>query len=282
MQPMATTRQVYELADDTLFQNEQVENQFLIMKIKYLEELLLESQSKNKILIQNNELLLEKIQGYDKKTQIDNNRGVSERDNILRVRRDKNSVSSRSASMSGPKNVKDMSQKPSQTSLTTSEVEVQKHNYEDIEINTKRSKSLHHMSISMNEMTSYVSDEQWKIVERPKKQIKKLICTGLKKTDGTINFQGAQRKKWVYVGRIIEKEVSETTIESYIKGEVQGDIEVKKLETKGQNSAFSVGFSSTKDYKRVCCPDFWPEGVVVREFSFRNFFSKTKIQPRIE
>ncbi|KAK9893118.1 hypothetical protein WA026_023837 [Henosepilachna vigintioctopunctata] len=216
MQPMATTRQVYELADDTLFQNEQVENQFLKMKIKYLEELLLESQSKNKILIQNNELLLEKIHSYDKKTQIDNNRAVSERDNILRVRRDKvnstslsldssskpevdvankqNSVSSRSASMSGPKNVKDMSQKPSQTSLTTSEVEVQKHNYEDIEINTKRSKSLHHMSNSMNEMTSYVSDEQWKIVERPKKQIKKLICTGLKKQMEQSTFKVLKEK----------------------------------------------------------------------------------------
>ncbi|KAK9883669.1 hypothetical protein WA026_001838, partial [Henosepilachna vigintioctopunctata] len=49
----------------------------------------------------------------------------------------------------------------------------------------------------------------------------------LKNTDETINYQGARRKKWVYVGRIIGKEVLETTIETYIKCEVQDDVEVK-------------------------------------------------------
>lgn len=59
--------------------------------------------------------------------------------------------------------------------------------------------------------------------------------------------------------------------------EIEGhkEIEIKKLESKGRNSSFSVGVFSDEFFKRLNSVDFWPSGVTVREFSFRNFFQKT-------
>lgn len=48
------------------------------------------------------------------------------------------------------------------------------------------------------------------------------------------------------------------------------NFEIKKLPTKGVNSAFSVGVLSDQLFTKLS--EYWPEGVLLREFIFRNFF----------
>jgi hypothetical protein len=53
---------------------------------------------------------------------------------------------------------------------------------------------------------------------------------------------GALRRKWLYVGGIIDKEVSENDVKDYLQNiACHDDIIIKKLTTKGHNSAFSIG-----------------------------------------
>lgn len=51
---------------------------------------------------------------------------------------------------------------------------------------------------------------------------------------------------------------------------------VKKLNTKGKNSAFSVGVPTEQAFKSLCCAEMCPEGVLIMEFSFRNLFRKSE------
>ncbi|KAK9880527.1 hypothetical protein WA026_011766 [Henosepilachna vigintioctopunctata] len=54
--------------------------------------------------------------------------------------------------------------------------------------------------------------------------------------------------------------------------EDHSNIIVKKLITKGNNSAFSVGVSDEITYKKVYDQSFWPEGVLLRELTFSSEF----------
>ncbi|KAL3278651.1 hypothetical protein HHI36_016188 [Cryptolaemus montrouzieri] len=81
-----------------------------------------------------------------------------------------------------------------------------------------------------------------------------MICTGTKKmTEST--FYGATRR------RIAGENITEEILKKYITdSDNQIESEVKKLKTKGQNSASSLGIASGKHYKQVCSPEFKPEG----------------------
>jgi hypothetical protein len=53
---------------------------------------------------------------------------------------------------------------------------------------------------------------------------------------------GPLRRKWLYVGRIIGNEVSENDVKDYLQNiDCHDEIIIKKLTTKGHNSAFSIG-----------------------------------------
>lgn len=134
----------------------------------------------------------------------------------------------------------------------------------------------------MNKQTLTENNEWTKVTRiknksRPKSEV---ICTGSKKTTNSV-IKGAAKRKWIYVGRIQGKDITEKQIKDYL-GEIDGgeEVEVKKLKTQGTNSAFSVGVHTDELFKSICSPEIWPEGVIVREFSFRNFFQKHRTRER--
>lgn len=57
------------------------------------------------------------------------------------------------------------------------------------------------------------------------------------------------KQKWIHVGRVQGKDITEKQIKNYLV-EIDGgeEVEVKKLKTQGTNSAFSVGVPT---YRRV-------------------------------
>lgn len=101
------------------------------------------------------------------------------------------------------------------------------------------------------------------------------IATGknLKKSD---KIAGAIRRKWIYVGRIAGRDVSEKDIGDYLsdlKGfEKYENISIKKLDTLGNNSAFCIGLPTEELYAKVFSVDYWNEGVSLREYDLRRSF----------
>ncbi|KAK9880082.1 hypothetical protein WA026_008598 [Henosepilachna vigintioctopunctata] len=85
------------------------------------------------------------------------------------------------------------------------------------------------------------SSDTWVNVSRKKAPNDKvnMTCTGIKyKTDNTV-FRAATSRKWFYIGKIAGKEMADDTIRDYLK-EINRyeSINIRKFETKGQNSVF--------------------------------------------
>ncbi|KAJ3665669.1 hypothetical protein Zmor_001156 [Zophobas morio] len=98
---------------------------------------------------------------------------------------------------------------------------------------------------------------------------KSLYGTG--KLSSSSNIQGAIRRKWIYVGHISGNTASVQDIADHISefAEIK-NIEIKKLQTKGKNSAFSIGVP-TELYDKIYNADVWPESVCLREFNVKSF-----------
>lgn len=231
-----------EIQESQEEENPQFEIRMLRMKVKLLEKLLLESRSKNEILLLNNQLLLEKI-GTVEKTK---NKQSEKYDNHKMEQFQQRSQKA---------NEERKSQNPETHALQSVKRDTVKSKQTDIP----------------------TTDAEWTLVSR-KKQIKKpekVICTGIK--SGEALFQGVKKRKWIYVGKIAGKETTVEEVEKYMKQERNfEEVQVKKLDTKGENSAFTVGVTLEEDFTAICKEEFWPEGVVIREFNFRNFFRQGK------
>lgn len=150
-------------------------------------------------------------------------------------------------------------------------------------INVKKNVSNVNESASSSSIKELDDKGEWITVEKKKgnrqSRTNKKVCygTNMDSTDNAI--KGAIRRRWMYVGKIAGKNISEQDVHSFLKN-IEGNelITVKKLNTLGQNSAFSIGLPSDEAYKRVFCETFWPRGVILREFSFdRNFFQKNRV-----
>lgn len=116
------------------------------------------------------------------------------------------------------------------------------------------------------------SESEWK-TQNKKKARKQIIATGASKDS---KFSGAIRRQWIYVGGISGTEVSEQTIKEFLEEVPDSqNIEVKKLPTKGKNSAFSVGIPRDT-VPTVFDKDFWPKGIILRQFNLKNLFLETK------
>lgn len=130
------------------------------------------------------------------------------------------------------------------------------------------------------EKREYLSQNEWtEVKNRRKKSLrsKGIICKGT-----TSSFSGVPQKRWIYVGRIAGKDVEERLIKEYVIAGLGSDlVEVKKLVSKGSNSSFSVGVPSEEMYKTIMNAEFWPNGVLIRDFSFRNFFHKNSIVQQV-
>lgn len=236
-----------EIQESQEEENPQFEIRMLRMKVKLLEELLLESRSKNEILILNNQLLLEKI-GTVEKTK---NKQSEKNDNYIKQ-------------FHKMEQCQQQSQKPHEEHNSQNPTT---HALQSVKRDTAKSKQT---DIS-------TTDAEWTLVSR-KKQIKKpekVICTGIK--SGEALFQGVKKRKWIYVGKIAGKKTTVDDVEKYMKQERNfKEVQVKKLDSKGENSAFTVGVTLEEDFTAICKEEFWPKGVEIREFNFRNFFRQGK------
>lgn len=251
------------------------QNKILSIENSYLKILLKEVQEKNIILMQNNDLLVEKMarnQIESKKIINDNithSKKVAEKEinkekgrNINVTRNAERNIAPNYAGALGLPSVKDSVPNPKLTFSLPSNID------SSSAVNKQRSLVLE--TKESNDESANATTKEWKIVTNRRKR-SKLICTGSKKANTII--KGVPRKRWVYVGRIEGKDTSEQDISDYLN-DIEGheDIEVKKLRTVGKNAAFSVGVPSERLFDIICDPELWPEGVVIREFSFRNFF----------
>lgn len=107
-----------------------------------------------------------------------------------------------------------------------------------------------------------------------KPEFKTVYATG--ENQKTSKISGTIRRKWMYVGRIAGKEVSVEDVSDYMQ-DLSGergykDITVTKLQTQGNNSAFSIGLPSDELYARVFDVNYWPRGVALREFNLHRTF----------
>lgn len=132
------------------------------------------------------------------------------------------------------------------------------------------------------------ADGQWRTVSGTKMGSRtKLAKSGTQNarvvTFGTAKMQdraskivGAVRRRWIYVGKIRGLDVAVEDVKHYMGDDAAGNlIEVKKLDCKGQNSAFSIGVPNDELYGKIFSPDYWPEGVCIREFNIkRNFLDR--------
>lgn len=95
-----------------------------------------------------------------------------------------------------------------------------------------------------------------------------MICTGLNapKSGNTPIITGAPRKQWLYLGKIAGN-ISEEAVSEYLSNvETTDKIIVKKLNTVGSNSAFSIGAPNAEVYNLLNDKDFWPTDAIIRPF----------------
>ena len=83
----------------------------------------------------------------------------------------------------------------------------------------------------------------------------------------------AERKAWLFVGRLKEDTTAEKVKGYLVKNGIGGDIECEDLNAQGHKKAFKTGipfnFLGT-----IEDPGFWPAGVLVRQF--HSFWSYIK------
>lgn len=262
-----------------------MENRCLQIELSYIRVLLDESNSKNSILMENNQLLHEKIRDLESyiKNNCDNKKKEvnteMKSDNVGDKQSYPELVTHSSVTNRQPTQVtkKPMLSKSHHRQTTDT-------NQDDISRLTlsQRSNSNNENS-EMRVDANINTDSEWSTVTRKKpntKKANKKICYGNKTTDQNTTIQGAIRRRWMYVGRISGKDVTEQDISAFLK-DVEGheQIVIKKLNTIGQNSSFSIGLSE-EAYKTVFNESFWPVGVIVREFTFNKTFFQKLNDPR--
>lgn len=82
-------------------------------------------------------------------------------------------------------------------------------------------------------------------------------------------LKAADRTGWLYVGKIHPSMRKEDVMNYLQDSGIQGNIECDQLDTKGYNKAFRIGVPF-QCLESINHPEFWPEGVLVRQYIFRN------------
>nr|CAH7722974.1 unnamed protein product [Callosobruchus chinensis]CAH7757280.1 unnamed protein product [Callosobruchus chinensis] len=97
---------------------------------------------------------------------------------------------------------------------------------------------------------------------------------------------GKIRRKWIYVGRITGRDVTEEDVRDYLKDleTINGykDIVVTKLNTHGSNSAFCIGVPNDELYEKVYNENYWSEGIALRDFDWRRTFFQQRQQQKLQ
>lgn len=92
---------------------------------------------------------------------------------------------------------------------------------------------------------------------------------GTRPFDTACNLRAADRKAWLFIGRLHPTTDAETLTFHLKDAGIQGEIECEQIETRGRTKAFKIGIPF-EDRERATTPEIWPEGILVRRFSFRR------------
>lgn len=275
------------------------EKEYLKMQVKLLNQLLDEVRSKNEILLCNNQLLIEKIKDLqNKKPSIKNGKQHSSLSvnilpsptgNILPTTpsvtiesaTNRNETSTVVSPRLGSSNPIDMRGKEqpllSNVNNDRQEINIANTTKENSWTTVVRKRSSDKKMVKTGNNIPVTTSNN----SQPKKSRVGTLCTGISSTDAKI--KGAIRRKWLYVGKVAGKDVAEADIKHFLSN-LNGHelVEVKKLPTRGTNSAFSIGIPSDELFQTLNNSSFWPAGVVLRDFNFINFFRKRPISPKID
>ena len=106
----------------------------------------------------------------------------------------------------------------------------------------------------------------WREVSSRSKRNKRI--TGIREP-GNSTLRAADRTAWLYVGRL-HQSVEQGDLVKYLDDNgVKGKIECEELKTVGENRAYRIGIPfERKDLVEE--PDFWPKGVIIRQYIFRR------------
>lgn len=226
----------------------QVEIRYLKLLLKEKDDLIIELKSKNELLVEKtSHLERQKSNSYADKTSY-----IS----------DKNKIADKE------KNV------PSEPD---SDKNVPKQSFSAISKNVLTAALVHKQNQTITEVINLDKDmpkltDGYTLVtnKRAKKKATPRVTRGTA-TDGD-GFISRPSRMWVYVGRADES-VTEAKVDEYIRKKCEvsntSDLVVKTLMTKGRSPSFQVGIHP-RYYETLLKDEFWPSGILVRRFNFRN------------
>lgn len=110
-------------------------------------------------------------------------------------------------------------------------------------------------------------ENEWRRVEY-RKTTRNTRIIGTKETSNG-RIRAGERTAWIYVGRLHYTTEKEDIITYLKEGGIKGKIEGEQLNTAGRNKSFKIGIPYEEKSKAEQ-PDFWPEGVIVRQYTFRR------------
>ncbi|XP_045475290.1 uncharacterized protein LOC123681119 [Harmonia axyridis] len=223
----------------------EVEMKILRVENYFLKQLLSECQSKNKVLLHNNELLVEKIMRLEKdNTSQDKQSKKNEVNNRFQRSRQPSphALNTDGKSQGKQENTVDSNSAGTQSIVHKQSAKELRNMREDTEEHPQNDTSKHNLKFqkeNINENSGAMNlrmSEVWTEVKN-KKQTRKarnsLICKGNESSQKNIKIKGAVKRKWLYIGRISGKEVKEDDIAEYLRDtkKCEGAI-IKKLDTK--------------------------------------------------
>ena len=128
------------------------------------------------------------------------------------------------------------------------------------ENNTLHEENQHHEDQEVDEVRE---TEKWNVIQsrRPRQ--------GLRSGKEDENLQAAERKAWLYIGKLKKNTTSDTVTRYLERNGIQGETTCEELHTLGDKKAFKVGFPF-HHLKEAELPEFWPQGIIVRRFRFRK------------
>lgn len=116
------------------------------------------------------------------------------------------------------------------------------------------------------------NDAQFTVVGRKRRN--KNIIRGSK---SGCKLLGAERRAWLFIGRIKGKETSERELLEYLEEEgLQQQISCKKLNSTEWYSNFKIGIPFDM-LEKINKAEYWPENVIVRRFNFNKSEQQKKL-----
>lgn len=119
---------------------------------------------------------------------------------------------------------------------------------------------------SKKENTGKNNEEGFQTVQYKKRTKQKIPSViGTSKLESTLS--AVSKKAWFYVGRL-NVNTSEDDVKNYLKSKINNEeFHSTKISTQGASASFKIG-ASFHLREQLEDPEFWPEGVMIRQFIF--------------